>query len=78
MFLADLVIGANGDGGKLNLPDGVVSRLDGGKGRVLLPLLHDGDYEQDGQAQVAEAENDPQEPKSSVASEVSMSMDGTI
>ena len=59
VLLADLVVGADGDGRELNLPDGVVSRLDGGEGRVALPLFHDGDDQEDGQAQVEDAKKDP-------------------
>ena len=61
VLLADLVVGADSDGWELNLPDGIVSRLDGGEGWVALPLLHDGDDQEDGQAQVEHAENDPKE-----------------
>ena len=41
LFLDDAVVGADGDGGEVDVPDGVVGRGDGGEGRLRAPLVVD-------------------------------------
>ena len=56
----DLVVGADGNGGEVDVPDGVVGALNGGEGGVVLPLVEDGHDQVDGQHNAAGAQDDPE------------------
>ena len=60
LLLDQFVVGTHGDGGKVNVPDGIAGALDSGDGRGGLPLVDDGDHEERTDGDGQDHQNYPQ------------------
>ena len=56
-----LVVGADCDGGEVDVPDGVVGAGHGGEGGIQLPLAVDRGNQQGGQGEAGQAKKEPEE-----------------
>ena len=62
LLLDNLVIGTDGDGGKVDVPDGVVGVRDGRDGRAVLPLDPDGLHALVAKGGAQQPKGQPQDP----------------
>ena len=65
VLLDDLVVGADGDRGEVNVPDGVVGAGDRGYSGVVLPLGVDRPYHASAQDETSDCEHQPYYPEDS-------------
>ena len=68
MSLHDLVVGADGHGWEVDVPDGVGGALDGGDGGTTNPLVVDRLDQDTAEHKASQAEQEPQQPETKKAS----------